>query len=262
MYKLKQKEGYRKVYDVRLCKGEIFKAKNELKGLINRLDEYTEEFIEASENSEELRDKKKRLERKILQKKEDIKQLNVDLIEYEELLKDHESGKLDTEYTQKYENKEEEKNIRREKRNEKRSKTNSENREVSKQYYNNNRKASSKERYMQKQYDYHYKYFIKNSAKLPDFMRRNLQNMTNNKGYIWRGIWFYGAKPIPKIKDKDGKMVEDNTLKMHEIVNKETFIRFKDEEGKWTITKKEKSSFRNNTNFKTNNHFRNKKIKY
>ena len=54
MYKLKQKEGYRKVYNVRLCKGEIHKATTELKDLINRLGDYTEEAIESSEEPDEM----------------------------------------------------------------------------------------------------------------------------------------------------------------------------------------------------------------
>ena len=61
MYKLKQKEGYRKVYNVKLCKGEIFKATTELKDLINRLGEYTDEAIESSEDADELLEKKREL---------------------------------------------------------------------------------------------------------------------------------------------------------------------------------------------------------
>jgi hypothetical protein len=247
MYKLKQKEGYRKVYDVRLCKGEIFKTTNELKELNNRLSEYTDEFIEASENSEELIEKKKKLEKRRDNKIVNIKNLKQELVTYDDLLQKHESGELDEEYTDKYENKEEEKSIRREKRFEKRTKTNTENKQVSQQFYNNSRQASSRTRYMNKQYDYHYRYFLRNSSKIPEFIRRNLKNMSNNKGYIWRGIWFYGEKPIPKIRRKDGTYTEENTLKMHEIVGKDTFIRFKDENGQWTITKKDKN-FRNNDN--------------
>ena len=259
MYKLKQKEGYRKVYDVKLCKGEIFKATGELKNINIRLEELTDEFIDASENGDELIEKRIKLGKKRENKIIFIKKLKEDLVEYEELLANHESGELDIEYTEKYDNKEEEKSIRREKRFEKRTKTNTENKKVSQQFYSNSRQASSRTRYMNKQYDYHYRYFVRNSAKVPDFIMRNLQNMPNNKGYIWRSIWFYGAKQIPKIRNSDGKFVDDNTLKMHEIVGKETYIRFKDVEGKWTITKKEKrtNNFKNNNNNFKNNNFRN-----
>ena len=87
--------------------------------------------------------------------------------------------------------------------------------------------------------------------------------MPNNKGYIWRGIWFYGEKEVPDIRQGE-KFVEDKTLKMHEIVGKDTFIRYKDMNGNWTVTKKEKTNFRCNNNsrgnnFKRNSRFRNNK---
>tara|TARA_Y100000389_G_scaffold122516_1_gene119829 strand:+ start:9668 stop:10519 length:852 start_codon:yes stop_codon:yes gene_type:complete len=252
MYKLKQKEGYRKVYNVKLCKGEIFKATTELKDLINRLGEYTDEAIEASEDADELLEKRKRIENRVDNKKLKIRNLKKDLVEYEDVLQKHESGELDEEYTTSYNNKVEEKTIRREKRFEKRTKTNTENKKVSQQFYQNSRQASRETRYTAKQIDYHYKYFIRNSNKVPSYVLRNLKNMPNNKGYIWRGIWFYGERNIPKIRQGD-KFVEDKTLKMHELVGKDTFIRYKDMDGKWNVTKKEKTNCRGNN---TNNNFR------
>ncbi len=55
--------------------------------------------------------------------------------------------------------------------------------------------------------------------------------MPNNKGYIWKGVWFFGAKPQKK---------DDNTMSMYEICGKKTFIRNKDQNGIWNITLKEK----------------------
>jgi len=239
MYKLKEKEGYKKTYDVRLCRGKIFKANGELKDLNNKLEDYTDEFIKNSDDIDEAIAKKVRLEKRIKNKKEEITILKTELDDYEDLLQKHSTGELDDFYREKYDKKEEDKNIRREKKFEKKNKINTENRKVSQHFYQNNRKASSKDRYNQKQYDYHYRYFVKNSAKVPKFVTDNLKKMPNNKGYIWRGIWFYGALPIPKIKDKNGKLVDDMTLKMHEIVGKDTYIRYKDSDGKWTINKKE-----------------------
>jgi hypothetical protein len=37
--------------------------------------------------------------------------------------------------------------------------------------------------------------FRRNCDNVPDYMRRNLSDMPNNKGYIWRGIWCLGEKP-------------------------------------------------------------------
>ena len=50
MYKLKEKEFYRKTYEFKLCRGKLFKAQTELKDLKNRLEDYTDEFIESSED--------------------------------------------------------------------------------------------------------------------------------------------------------------------------------------------------------------------
>ena len=260
MYKLKQKEGYRKVYNVRLCKGEINKATTELKDLINRLGDYTDEAIEASEDADEMLEKRKRIEKRVENKKLKIRNLKKELVEYEDALQKHESGELDEEYNNKYNTKEEEKNLKREKRFEKRSRVNTENKKVSKQFYENSRQASRETKYNQKQIDYHYKYFIRNSNKVPSYVLRNLKNMPNNKGYIWRGIWYYGERDIPKIRHGD-KFVEDKTLKMHEIVGKDTFIRYKDMEGNWTVTKKEKTDFRYNNNSRGNNFRRNNKFR-
>ena len=253
MYKLKEKEYYSKTYNVRLCKGEIFKATNEYKSVCERLNEYTEEAYNLSENQDEFDQKKSRLEYKKKVKGNEIKKLKQDLVTYEDLLKKHNAGELDEEYRERYDKKEEEKDIRREKRYEKKTRINTENKKVSRQFYQNSRQASSKDRYNQKQYDYHYKYFVRQSAKVPNFVLDNLKRMPNNKGYIWRKIWFYGALPIPKAKDKNGNYVDDPTLKMHEIVGKDTFIRYKDWDGKWTITKKEKRVYNNDHERGNNN---------
>jgi hypothetical protein len=40
-----------------------------------------------------------------------------------------------------------------------------------------------------------YASYLKVCESLPDYMRKNLREMTNNKGYIWRGCWFFGELP-------------------------------------------------------------------
>ena len=39
------------------------------------------------------------------------------------------------------------------------------------------------------------RHFTKATNTLPNYMARNLKNMTNNKGYFWRGVAFYGKRP-------------------------------------------------------------------
>ena len=43
--------------------------------------------------------------------------------------------------------------------------------------------------------DRSYRHFIKASAQFPDYLLKKLKNMPDNKGYIWKGIWFLGYKP-------------------------------------------------------------------
>jgi hypothetical protein len=50
-------------------------------------------------------------------------------------------------------------------------------------------------RQFQKEMSYSLKYFNKVCNEIPDYMAKNLSEMPNNKGYIWRGVQFYGDLP-------------------------------------------------------------------
>ena len=58
-------------------------------------------------------------------------------------------------------------------------------------------------------------------AKLPEYMRRNLREMPNNKGYIFRGIQYYGEKRAER--NKPTILFEKNrgVLNIHEITKGE-----------------------------------------
>jgi hypothetical protein len=55
--------------------------------------------------------------------------------------------------------------------------------------------ASRAQKQQERDYKYGLKYFRKVCDQLPDYMIRNLSEMPNNKGYIWRGVHFYGDLP-------------------------------------------------------------------
>lgn len=65
-------------------------------------------------------------------------------------------------------------------------------------------------------FDYHYNHMLKISYTLPDYMKRNLDEMPNNKGYIWRGCWFFGK--LPAYKGENIVVFEKgrNSMKIHE----------------------------------------------
>ena len=261
MYKLKQKEFYKKTYNLKLAKGQLFKANNDHKALQERISQYDLMDAEGVEKDDEIIEKENRIRNRINLKVQEIHNLKNDVVKYTSELEQHNSGSLDEEYEDRYEQKETEKELRREKKNEKKVRINTENRKASKQFYSNSRQASSRDRYNKKQYDYHYRYFVRQHSKIPPYILSNLDRMPNNKGYIWRKIWYYGRLPIPKIKNKNGEFVDDMSLKMHELVGKDVYIRYRDQNGKWTITKKEKSNYKNN-NYKNNRHNNNYKSKH
>ena len=53
---------------------------------------------------------------------------------------------------------------------------------------------------------------------VPDYILRNLDEMPNNKGYIWKGVWCFG-----RLKEEKGKPVimfekcRDGIMKIYEI---------------------------------------------
>ena len=53
----------------------------------------------------------------------------------------------------------------------------------------------------EKQISYDEKNYFKNLNSIPDYMLKNLDNMENNLGYIWRDIWCLGSKPVRKNND-------------------------------------------------------------
>lgn len=66
-----------------------------------------------------------------------------------------------------------------------------------------------------------YRFFLKKMQKiedsLPNYIRRNLKEMPNNKGYIWKDCWFFGE--LPPEKNQPQIMFEklfNNVLRIHE----------------------------------------------
>lgn len=85
-------------------------------------------------------------------------------------------------------------------------------------YFQNIREHRRSERRRKYNMDKEYYYYVKNSNRLPGYMKKNLKKMPNNKGYRWNNIIFFGDKPSRThtndsvIFEKDRK----NTLYIHE----------------------------------------------
>jgi hypothetical protein len=64
-----------------------------------------------------------------------------------------------------------------------------------------------------------YNYVIKITETMPNYIKENLKTMTNNKGYIWKGIYYFGEI----VKEDISKYIfyekNINSLLVHEITN-------------------------------------------
>jgi hypothetical protein len=67
-----------------------------------------------------------------------------------------------------------------------------EKKDVSQKYWKGIIDESRNHRQKDRDVNHAYKYFKKVNDSLPDYMINNLAEMPNNKGYIWRGVHFYG----------------------------------------------------------------------
>ena len=101
--------------------------------------------------------------------------------------------------------------------------------EIRENFYKNikdNSKLRRNQRYQMKRAYY----YLKRQGKFfPAYMRRNLQNMPNNKGYIWRNIHYYGEKKAEKgqpivLFEKKGAVlhIHEITKNFHKVYEKKT----------------------------------------
>lgn len=65
-------------------------------------------------------------------------------------------------------------------------------------FYKEENMIRRNDRQLQYQMKREWEWLCKTDARLPDYIRENLSNMPNNKGYIWKGIWYFGKKPAER----------------------------------------------------------------
>jgi len=96
-----------------------------------------------------------------------------------------------------------------------------EKKDKSKNYWNGIIGAARSERQKERDVRYAQSYFERTCDSLPEYMKRNIAEMPNNKGYIWKGIYLYGDLPEqsgPRVlfeKRKGGLLI------IHEYTDKE-----------------------------------------
>lgn len=145
---------------------------------------------------------------------------NLDLIEKNEKLLLISSGELDLEiedeYTQTKQKIEEDDKKTKDKKH-KKSEESLKNKKISKQYSDNIFNDRQIHKQNERDIKYSYRYFRKIVDSIPDYMKKKLSEMPNNKGYIWRGIFLYG-----ELEDDNSntnvlfEKVKGNILYIHE----------------------------------------------
>jgi hypothetical protein len=93
--------------------------------------------------------------------------------------------------------------------------------EVSENYWKGIISASRDHKQKDRDVKYAFKYSNSVNDSLPDYMKNNLEEMPNNKGYIWRGVYFYGY-----LREQQGPRVmfekqRGGILVIHEYTDRE-----------------------------------------
>jgi hypothetical protein len=70
--------------------------------------------------------------------------------------------------------------------------------EKSQAFYQSNLKSMRQERRNVKDVNRSYLYYKKKCASIPEYMRKKLASMPENKGYIWKGVHCYGERPAER----------------------------------------------------------------
>lgn len=68
-------------------------------------------------------------------------------------------------------------------------------------FYKRENQLRKDDRMLQYQMKKEWEWLCRQDEKLPEYIRTNLHKMPNNKGYIWKGISYYGRLPAEKNND-------------------------------------------------------------
>ncbi len=63
-------------------------------------------------------------------------------------------------------------------------------------FYKSENTANRAHRQTKRDYDYFYRRMCQIDDEMPQYMKDSLENMPTNKGYIYRGVWYFGKIPV------------------------------------------------------------------
>jgi hypothetical protein len=161
---------------------------------------------------------------KVIKVNEDISKKQETLSLLEKRLDDLENGYLDEEITNEMKNNSELVNSKSLETKNKKIKTRTEDKLQLNKFISKEKADRRFFKYEKKEADYSYRFFCKTIDKLPNHISENLKDMPNNKGYIFKGIHFFGKKQ----KDNSGLLTmfekryeEKDVLIIHEWSERE-----------------------------------------
>jgi len=99
-------------------------------------------------------------------------------------------------------------------------------------------KDARDKRYQMKKAYYH---MVRTDGRFPDYLRKKLKTMTNNRGYIYNSIRYYGE--LPENEFEPILLFErkrDGTLLTHEYTDDEYIVHSRPKNGRQSVVKREK----------------------
>jgi hypothetical protein len=201
----------------RLKKNKIINDKRDTEIIIKR-NQDTIKRIRSSQMGEEYIKKQMIILKKSIQDKTELlDKLNTDFINVD-------IGLLDSEIDEEYKNTLDKANSVRQtkekvdiiKKEEKKEK-----KKISNDYWQGIITASRSHKQIERDVNYSQKHYGKVIDSLPSYIQTNLDDMPNNKGYIWRGVHFYGRLPAQQGPSIMFEKHKGGILVIHEHTEKE-----------------------------------------
>ena len=186
--------------------------------------------------------------KKIRKLQDEIDNHNNEITNNETRIENLERGNLDEELLAEFT---ETKKIQEEKASKKREKKaaveayKKEKKAISQQYYQEEREYGRNQRRKGWEMKKSEKYFFNVVDSLPDYMKKNLKNMPANKGYVWRGVYFYGE--LPYVEGQVRQMYEKSKgqLYIHEFSDDGWYRKYLQQTKQETNNRKGKSRGKN-----------------
>ena len=196
----------------RTKRNELYTSIKETEVVISRHEATIQRLKNATTNIDYNRKKIDTLKVTVVEKKELLAKLKQDV-------KDVALGLLDDQINEEYsqssaavhEKHAKSMQERAEKRQEKKA-----NKDTSMKYWNSVKQETRSRRQLQRDIAYSERYLQRVVDSLPAYMERNLAKMPNNKGYVWRGVHFYGKRPDTKGPTIVFEKIKGGILVIHE----------------------------------------------